>query len=80
MLKILYHKYNCGGGCKHVFPTDWTITFQITFNAFMIIFEGNGHTDITFLAMKVILTKSLANPANSTVMAVINILTRIIVP
>lgn len=42
--------------------------------------QTNGHANITLFTVKVVLAEPLANPTNSTVMAVIDILSRIIVP
>jgi hypothetical protein len=75
-----HHENDGGGASEHVLSAYWTVTLQVALNALVLILELDVHADVTFLAMKVISSKSLTDPADPTVVAVIDMFLGVVVP
>lgn len=75
-----WHKNNCWSGSEHVLATNWTVALQIPLNTLVPSFQTNCHAHVTSLTMKVINAKTLSNPTDTTVIAVIDVLLWVIVP
>jgi len=74
------HKDDWTGRCKHVLSADRAIAVGDSFDAFMRMFHGHGHAGTAGLAMEEILSKATTFSANTTIIAVVNALVRIVVP
>jgi hypothetical protein len=75
-----YHENDCGSRSEHVFSTNRTVRFEISFNTLMFSFQTNSHTYIASRTVKIVDTKAFPYTTNSTVMAMVNILSCIVVP
>lgn len=81
-LKLFFTNHENNGRCrgKHILATDRAVRLEVSLYAFMTAVQADGHADVAFFAMKVVLPKSFSDSANSTVVAMVNVFPRIVVP
>ncbi len=75
-----WHKDDGGGRGEHVLATNGTVALQVAFDALVFSLKGNGHANITSLAVEKVLSQTASDSTNTAVFAVVNGLSRIIVP
>lgn len=75
-----WHKDDGMRASEHVFPADGTVAFQVAFNASMVVLEVEGHTDVAFVAVEVILAETATDATNAALIAVVNVFLWVRVP
>ena len=75
-----HHENDSGSRGKHVLAANRTITLQITFNTLVSSLQTHRHTNITRFAMEIVDSEAFPDTTNTTVVAVINIFSWVVIP